>query len=257
MFQFFLSVFHAKKMWIWMARKDITSKYRGSLLGPFWIVINLVVLVSFLSYIYSQIFNLDINIYVPYVALGFISWYLISGTMIECSKSFIDNASLIRNFSYTPLIYIFKVVTKNLILFKYNLMIYLAIAFIFNISLNIKEVLFFIPGIIVNIFILLEIGVLLAIPSTRYRDIPHMIENILLLAMFITPVLFFADMVGNNRFIIDVNPFYHMIEVLRQPLLGQKVNTMSWIYLICLAMILLPITIYSFKRNCRKIAYWV
>jgi nitrilase len=75
------SVIDYRKLWIWMAKTDIAAKYRGSLLGPFWIVINLAILVSFLSYIYSQIFNLEIKIYVPYVALGFISWYLIAGTI--------------------------------------------------------------------------------------------------------------------------------------------------------------------------------
>ena len=244
------------RLWFWLASKDIKAKYRGSVIGPFWLVLNLGILVAFLSVIYSMVFGLTIKSYVPYITLGFTCWYLLSASLVESSKCLIDNASIVRNFGFPVTVFVFRTITKNLFLLFHNLLVYLIVVLIFQVKITFYT-LYFIPGLILNIWILVSLGILLSIPSARFRDIPHIIENFIQMSMFITPVLFYRDMLKNRAFIVDANPFYHMIEVMRAPLLGVPPERTSWEFLFVFAILISLAGYYVLKKQSSKVSYWV
>jgi ABC-2 type transport system permease protein/lipopolysaccharide transport system permease protein len=244
------------RLWIALGSKDIKLKYRGSVIGPFWLVLNLGLLVSFLTVIYSVVFGISVKSYVPYVTLGFATWYLISSTIIESSKSLIENSALIRNFDFPVPVYVLRVLSKNLYLFIHNLIVFIFVVFIFDVKITLN-ILYLIPGISIDVVILTSLGILAGIISARFRDVPHIIESIMQMSMFLTPILFYRDMVKNRSFIVDSNPFYHMVDVLRAPLLGTPPDQLSWYYLLFFAVLLISITHYVLKNQAFKVPYWV
>jgi lipopolysaccharide transport system permease protein len=244
------------RLWMWMAENDIKSRYRGSIFGPYWIVLNLVLLISFLGIIYSSVFKLDIDIYLPYVAMGFVIWYLITGIITESSRCLIDNAGLIKNFNYPISIYILRLAAKNIILFAHNAIVMLFVILLFDVNLGWKSIYFFV-GFLITIFNLSVIGFIISIISARFRDVPHAIDNLMQLALFITPVLFYKDMLGSTRFIVDFNPFFHMINVMRTPLLNNYFPFVSFLFLIGFFFILLFIARRMHILFSKHIAYWV
>ena len=239
-----------------MALNDVKAKYRGSILGPYWVVLNLLILVSFLSVIYSSVFSLNVDVYVPYVSLGFIFWFFISGTVTEVSKSLLDNTGLIKNFNYPVAVYVNRVIARNIILLFHNLTVFVGVIFVFDLNVKIVALLF-VPALLLNIVILFCFGLIFSILSSRFRDVPHVIDIIMQLGIFITPVIFFKDMVGSKRFIIDFNPFYHMIDVMRSPLLGKFPGDESWYFLLCFSVFLLIISAFIYRKFSNKVPYWI
>src|SRR5262245_36792452 len=66
--------------WIWsaLALQDIRLRYRGSVLGPFWLTLSTVIMVAAMGVIYSRLFHMQAADYLPYLATGLITWQLIS-----------------------------------------------------------------------------------------------------------------------------------------------------------------------------------
>ena len=70
----------AFRLWSMLGWQDIRQRYRRSTLGPFWLTISMGVLVAALGLLYAGLFKVNVSDYLPFVAVGFIVWGLISDT---------------------------------------------------------------------------------------------------------------------------------------------------------------------------------
>src|SRR5258708_2756319 len=69
------------RLWLMLGWLDIRQRYRRAMIGPFWITISLAIMVGTLGVLYSSLFKLDVHEFMPYLAAGFCSWFLISSTI--------------------------------------------------------------------------------------------------------------------------------------------------------------------------------
>ena len=81
----------ASKSWMWsaMAMQDIKMRYRGSLLGPFWLTISMFVMIAAMGLIYPRLFNVEISSYLPFLTVGLVIWNFVSTTIIEGCDTFV------------------------------------------------------------------------------------------------------------------------------------------------------------------------
>ena len=251
-----INAFPKWEIWFWFARQDIKARYRGSVLGPFWIVLNLGILVTALSLIYSTVFGLSLDIYAPYLASGFLVWWFISGVMNESCSAFTDNSNIVRNMRLPLGIHVLRVVARNAFLMLHNFIIFIVTAILFGITPTLNTLLI-IPGLILVFSIMYFTGTSLAIICTRYRDVPHIISSAIQVTMFITPIMFMKDMLHRQAFPADANPFYHIIESIRAPMLGQAPQMTTWLFLTGLFLISLLTELYLVRRAGHRIPYLV
>ena len=88
--------FRRNWMWTALAMQDIKMRYRGSILGPFWLTITTLVMVAAIGSIYPRILNIPSTDYVPYLATGLVIWSLISSLITEGCNTFISMQHIIR-----------------------------------------------------------------------------------------------------------------------------------------------------------------
>ena len=74
-----------------LARMDIRNRYRGSVLGPFWLTLSTAVMLVSLGFLYSQLFKLELRQYLPYLSVSLITWNVIAGMVNEGSNSLIEH----------------------------------------------------------------------------------------------------------------------------------------------------------------------
>jgi ABC-type polysaccharide/polyol phosphate export permease len=103
----------------------------------------------------------------------------------------------------------------------------------------------------------LWVGILLGLMCARFRDIPQIIASLMQVALFLTPVMWKADMLGRNIFAAKINPLFHFLEIVRQPLLGGAIPTTSWLVVIMITGGGYLIALGIFARFRARIAYWV
>src|SRR5271163_3040850 len=113
------------KSWMWtaLALQDIKLRYRGSVLGPFWLTISTLVMVVAMGAIYGRLFRVDIATYLPYLALGLIVWQALSSTITEGCDTFLREQSVIQQVPIPFSIHAYRNVCRNFIVLAHNFVI--------------------------------------------------------------------------------------------------------------------------------------
>ena len=113
------------KSWMWsaLALQDIKLRYRGSVLGPFWLTISTLVMVVAMGVIYARLFRVDVATYLPYLSLGLIVWQTLSSTITEGCETFVREQSVIQQVPIPFSIHAYRTVCRNFIVLAHNLVI--------------------------------------------------------------------------------------------------------------------------------------
>ncbi|MFC3218179.1 ABC transporter permease [Tianweitania populi] len=247
--------FRLRELWLFLGWRDVRRHYQRSVLGPLWLTLSMGIMVAGLGILYSQIFKMDIREYLPFLAIGFIMWGFIGGTITASCNVFSNAAGSIRQIRLPLSVYVFQFVWSQLIAFGHNFVIYIIIAALFGINPGF-QVLLAVPALILialnGMFCAMILGPLCA----RFRDIPMIIASIIQVAFFMTPILWSATQIPERAVFVNINPFYHFIEIARDPLLGQTGSLLNWLVCIGITIVMGVLALAFFSRFRARIAYW-
>jgi len=103
------------------------------------------------------------------------------------------------------------------------------------------------------------IMLILAIVCSRFRDMTQVMTNILQVLFYATPIMWMVKTLPEHvsRGFIEWNPFFHFIQLVRGPLLGEAPEPMSWLVTISIAVIGWLFAIVFFGRYRWRVAYWL
>lgn len=246
----------ARELWGTMGLHDVRQRYRRSVLGPFWITISMGVMVAALGLLYGRIFGIELHDYLPFLACGFVIWGMISGLILDGTRAFISSDSLMRQLSAPVSIYVYRSVWSNLITLAHNIWIFVLVAIWFQVSPG-WSMLLAIPGLFLLLVNGLWVGLLLGLLSARFRDIPLIVASIVQVMFFITPVIWKPSMLPGRALFLDLNPFYHLVEIVRAPLLGQAPNLENWMAVLLITALGWGLTLFFYTAYRWRVAYWV
>lgn len=247
---------HHRQLWGTLALHDVRKKYRRSTLGPFWITLSMGVMVSALGFLYGQIFGQVLDEYLPYLAAGFIIWGLISAMILDGCHIFIASEGMIRQLNAPLSIYAYREVWSALIGFAHNIWIFVAVAAWFGMQPS-WNILLFLPAILLVLINGFWMVLFLGLVSARFRDVPLIVASTVQVIFFITPIIWQPRMLPERALFLNLNPFYHLVEILRAPLLGQSPTWENWSTTILVAIVGWLITLIFYASYRWRIPYWV
>jgi lipopolysaccharide transport system permease protein len=237
---------------------DVRQKYSRSTLGPFWVTISMGVMIASIGIIFGSIMGAPMEIFLPSLTLGMILWGFISGVIGESCNAFISAEAIIKQLPLPLFVHILRVVWRNIIIFFHNLIIFPLVAIIFQQPINLFS-LYSIIGFILIIINLCWISLLISILCTRYRDLPQIINSIMQVLFYLTPIVWLpnTDLIKSKLYILEFNPFYNFLDIFRTPLMGSAPELSSWYVSATLALAGWFLVFSVFKRYKNKIAYWL
>ncbi len=244
------------KLWTLLGWLEIRQRYSRSKLGPFWLTISMGVLVGTMGVVYGALLSRELSDYLPMVAIGIVVWALFSTTISEGSNAFIQSANYIKQVRTPRFVYIFQVVWKNLVIFAHNSIIILIILVFFGIK-NIPLAFFSLLGLAILLLNATWMAAFVGLISARYRDFPQIIQALLQIGFYITPILFEAKMLGKYDWIARYNPLTYLINIVRDPLMGSFPSLNSWIISLVLLIFGWLITLIFIGKYHKRIPYWV
>lgn len=244
------------EMWWRFALHDIKQRFRRSLIGPFWLTLSMGIMVGALGLVFSTIFQQEIAGILPYIAVGLILWGFINSCLNEGAMVFIAAADQVRNVPIPLSVHVYRMIARNVIILAFNMTIYLLMLLIFPHPLSMNYLLV-IPGFILLLINIIWSSIALAALSARYRDIPQVVANLLQVIFFVTPVFWSAQTLPNRPVFILWNPIYHLIEIVRTPLLGGQPHILSWVVALGCAVFGSAATLLLYRRAYPRIAYWI
>ncbi|CRK60922.1 O-antigen export system permease protein RfbD [Alloactinosynnema sp. L-07] len=274
--------FHQRELWGHLGWQDIKQRYRRSVIGPLWITLSMAVTAAGLGLLYSQLFGTPIGTFLPYLTVGFIVWNFMLGCMTEGAETFIANEGLIKHLPAPLTVYALRTVWRLTLMFAHNLLVYAIVLAIFFPDLVKDGYLLSDKGlpqpgldwtIVLSVpaFALIAlngtwVALLFGIISTRYRDIPQVIGALTQLLFFMTPIVWPVDILtkrlgeeGGNWVVllVELNPLYHFIEILRAPLIGSTQSWHHWAVVGGITIVGWALALVAMRNYRARISYWV
>jgi ABC-type polysaccharide/polyol phosphate export permease len=245
-------------LWGRMGWLDVKRKYRRTMLGPFWTSITLGVYVLSVGLLGAGLWHQNIREYLPFLVSGMVVWMLVSTIISDSCLVLITGQILFRNVRFEFSIFAYALVWRNFIIFLHNLIVYVLVAVPLKPELLGWPVLLAIPGTLLVLVNGVWLAVLVGMLCLRFRDVPPLVTTALQISMLITPLFWPPDSLsGSGRIIfVGLNPIYHLIEVVRAPLLGSVPAMTSYAAVVLTATGGWLLTYYAFRRFRSRIAYW-
>lgn len=244
-------------VWLLFGWQDIRLRYRRSILGPWWLTLSMLVTIVCLGFLYGKLLNQPIEHYLPFLAIGLVTWTFISSLISEGGTIFIESASYLKQVSLPYSVFILRMLVRNFVIFLHNLVpILLLLLFL---GVKISWTLLVLPiGLLVILINGFCYGWILGIIGARYRDFQPIMASIMQIAFFLTPIIWFpAALADEYQFLVSYNPFSQFLALVRQPLLGEWPATSSYIFILGVTLVGVLIMTLLIHRTRKRIIYWL
>ena len=251
------SALKAWHVWSYLAWQDVISKYRRSIFGPLWISGGMIATSLALSVTFGAIFGQPLPTFLPLVMAGYLTWiHFLGPTLAEAPELFVSMSGSIRNHAFPFMYYVLRYVTKALILLGHSLVVfYVMTLLVRNFHFPHWQI---IPALIVLTLFSTFLSTVVGIISARYRDLRFMLPYMGQMLFFVTPIFWSPSaMHGKRALLVQANPFFHLMEVMRDPLLGRPAPLNSWINALTTLGVVFVLWLVTFSAFRRKIPFWV
>ncbi|MCQ2752047.1 MAG: ABC transporter permease [Coriobacteriales bacterium] len=241
-----------------LVSKDFKIKYRRSILGVLWSVLNPLLMMIVLTAVFSYMFKFDIEFFPVYLILGQTLFNFMSGSTTDAMTSIIDSAPLIKKIRINKIIFPFEKVLFGLLNFAISLIAVAAVLIFFRISPTANILL--LPVLLLELFMFtLGLGLILSALTVFFRDIEHLWSVIATAWMYLTPLFYPTSILQDWMMrIMEFNPMYYYVNYFREIALWGTTPAISE-QLICLGCgaVALAIGYLIFKKVEKKFILYV
>jgi ABC-type polysaccharide/polyol phosphate export permease len=209
------------RIWARLGVQDVRLRFRRSALGVSWIFVNLSVMVLAIGFVYGNLLGQPMREFIPYLTIGLILWNYLTSSIVEGGNAFINSEGYIKQISLPIYLYIFRAFVSIGLTALVSLSAFLLVALLYRVPIG-PGTLLAVPGLVLMMITSLLLVTIFAHLNTRFRDVAHLAAVGMQVLFFVTPVIFPAEMLRNRSLslVIDLNPMYHLLEVVRHPLLA-------------------------------------
>lgn len=196
-------------------KKDIRGKYKGSFLGVLWSFINPLLSVLVYAIVFPYIMRVKVDNYLIYLITGIIPWTFFTSAINMGLISVLSNADIIKKVYFPRIILPISAVTSCLVNFLISCVIILL--FCLGSGLGISVQILWLPLIaLIQYVMLLGFTFILSAIEMYMRDIEHIVNFILSMAFYVTPILYTPDIFpAKLSFVLKINPMAYLVNAYR------------------------------------------
>ena len=236
---------------------DIRLRYRGSVLGPFWLTLSTAVMVVALGVLYSALFKMELHDYLPWLALSLVLWNFLATLIGDACTCFVQSDGMIRAQRLPFTLYAARVMVRNVLVLGHNIVVIVAVYAWFDVWPGLA--LFgTIPGLVLWAVDGMAACLLLGAMCARFRDIPPIVGSVMQIGFFVSPIIWKPELLtGDRQGWLPANPFYSLLEIVRAPMGGTIAEPIVWFSALAYSLVLVALAWIAFVRVRGRLAFWV
>ena len=236
--------------------RDIELRYKRSLLGPFWISAALVATILALAFVFSGVFRTNFSSYIAYIGAGLLTWQFIQSLVNEACTSVTEHTTLLQNVRMPMTTLAGRVVVRNSIVFAHHIVAVVGLLFLFGVQFT-PVIVWALPGagliLLMGYFLVMTLGPICA----RFRDVPLIISSIMQVLFFLTPIFWMPAESSHHPGFILANPFHHLIQLVRAPILGEMATPLNWTFSLWACGLVAVLAMLSASLTHKRLALWL
>jgi len=225
LFQEIAAIYQRRELLWQMVAREVKARYKQSILGYFWVILNPLAQMLVMSFAFSVIlriptFAADNIPYSIFLFVALLPWNLFVNSLSSAASSLVSSGSLITKIYFPRTILVISTIFAKVIDFIFAISILVIYMIIYQLPVT-WNILWVIPIFIIQQIFTLGLSFFFSAANLLYRDIQYLLSMILLLWMYATPVIYSADMVPDKyRLLFQINPMAVFINAYRQTVLG-------------------------------------
>ncbi len=208
----FREVYRFRVLILTLVGRQLKARYRGSILGFLWTILNPLLMMSVYALVFAHYMRVAVENYAVFLLCGILPWTYFSSALAEGTNSILSGGSLITKSLFPP--HVLPTVTVLSQLMNYLLSLPILILFMVLYGIPLRASLVALP-VILLLQTAFTWGLVLALAAlnVHFRDIQHVLANVLLLWFFLCPIVYTAGQIPDSlRFLQYLNPIGLMIE---------------------------------------------
>lgn len=245
-----------------LVKREVRQRYKGSVLGLAWTLINPLIVVLAYSVVFKFLFGSPIPNYALFLFVGLMVWTVFYGGITVGSQSLVSNASLVTKVRFPREIIPLASMTANGVIA--GAMLVIALPLCIWLGQGSKVTLVALPAfLILTLLATAGVGLLLSALNVYFRDVEHILAAIGVPWFFLTPIFYTFDTLpaaaSQHQTLIDVlhwgNPISPFVITIQDTLFfGQWPTLGDTLYCVVAAVVFLAIGVFAFKRLEREMA---
>lgn len=223
------AVWRYRYFWLSLVKMDLETRYRRSLLGLGWSLLNPLVLTAILYTVFHNLFVADLPNYALYVLSGLVVWNYIAGSTIQGCQCFLQAEAYIRQQPSPLVIFPLRSALGGLIHFTAALAVVLAVAGVTNGLPSLGAIACLVPGLLLIFAFAWSAGLLAGIANVLFRDTEHLLQVAFQVLFYATPIIYPAATLDGMKLgaWARYNPLTALVGLLRDPIYGGRLPDLS------------------------------
>lgn len=223
--------FYRELLWN-LAHREITQRYKQSILGYAWVIINPLSQLIVMNFVFSVILRVN-SLGVPFIiflSVALLPWNLFTQSLASSTGALVGNSNLITKIYFPREILVYATIIAKVVDYFYSCIVLVIFFIIFKTTISIH--ILWIPVILlIQLIFTMGLALILAAFNLFYRDIQYLLNLILMIWMYLTPIMYPVEMLpAKYRFIFTLNPMAVIINAYRQVMLsgsGPNLNSLG------------------------------
>jgi lipopolysaccharide transport system permease protein len=241
--------------WRALAAGDIRSKYRRTLLGPWWITATNGFTALIMGLVAGRFLGADMKTYLPHFMVSMTIWNFISSSLSESCFTMISAGGMIKAVDMPLIIHVMRMVHRNLIIFLHNVAI-IPVIWLFNPWPVGFGSLLSLGGMVIVYVFVVSASTIISMICVRYRDVPPVMASLLQLLFFVSPIIWIPSHIKGGELAVALNPIAYLLAVTRDPIMSVPLNPSSWIGAVGVVAALTVAMVYVYTRYRSRVVYW-
>lgn len=233
-----------------LTMRDIKTRYRRSVMGVLWSLLNPLCQMIVLSIVFSNLFKMDIENFPLYILSGQVIFNFFSESTSSAMGSIIGSASLIKKAYIPKYLFVFSRIMSSAVNVMASFAALIVVMLVTRAEFHYTIILGIIP-ILLTVLFSSGVGLILASYAVKFRDIIHLYGVFITALMYLTPIIYPMSMLpGIVKRVVMLNPLTNMVLMFRNLALDGVMPELSSIALACTeSLIVILIGLYVFYKK--------
>jgi ABC-2 type transport system permease protein len=235
-----------------LVRRDVTARYKRSVLGIAWTMLNPLMMMIVLTIVFSQVWRSDIHGYSAYVLSGLIAWQFFTLASSSAINSLVWGGDLFQRIYVPRAVFAISAIGTGLVNLTLSLVPLIAVMLVIGVPIRLTAFLI-IPAMLLLAGFTLGVGLFISTIGMYFPDVVEMYAVLLLAWFYVTPILYpITTLPEQVRTLLKLNPMLYLIELFRIPIFEGRVPLLSdWLIgtAVSLLTLLLGWIVFAWKSD--------
>lgn len=219
-------LWHYRELIYFLTWRDLKVRYKQTLIGVAWIIIQPVISMVVFNFLFGQLLNVPSG-GVPYPIFSYaalLPWNYFAGALQRSSTSLVGSANLISKVYFPRMTIPISGILSGFVDFLVSFVVLIVLMIIYKITPT-SAIIYLPLFLLLAAITALGFGLWLSALNVRFRDVGHLVPFLIQIWMYVTPVIYGSDLIPEQfRFLLGFNPMTGVVEGFRWALLGNNLT---------------------------------